>query len=67
MIISLLFAYLQGYVLLCTIFRAEFVMNYVAAAFQWLQKGQGELIFSLSRLRLFCSDFEIEPALLGAD
>lgn len=33
MIISLLFAYLQGCFLLCTVFSAEFVMNYVAAAF----------------------------------
>lgn len=33
MIISLLFAYVQSFVLLCTVFSGEFAMNYVAAAF----------------------------------
>lgn len=45
MIISLLFAYLQGCFLLCTIFSAEFVMNYVAAAFSVASERSGRVNF----------------------
>lgn len=64
---SLLFAYLQGCILLWTIFTAEYIMNYIAAAFPVASERSGSVNFFcyVIYLCLFCSDFEIEPALLN--